>query len=69
MSFPVALRTIYADGGIPRFYRGVVPALLQGPLSRFGDLPEVGYLVSFLASDRAAYITGEVIRVDGGIGI
>jgi hypothetical protein len=36
-SFPVALRTLYADGGIPRFYRGVLPALLQGPLSRFGD--------------------------------
>ena len=44
-------------------------ALAFIPLSRFGDLPEVGYLVSFLASDRAAYITGEVIRVDGGIGI
>jgi len=36
-SFPVALRTLYADGGIPRFYRGVLPALFQGPLSRFGD--------------------------------
>mmetsp|Transcript_9546 Transcript_9546/g.21540 ORF Transcript_9546/g.21540 Transcript_9546/m.21540 type:complete len:291 (+) Transcript_9546:100-972(+) len=36
-SFPVALKTLYADGGIPRFYRGVLPALLQGPLSRFGD--------------------------------
>jgi hypothetical protein len=36
-SFPVALRTLYADGGIPRFYRGVAPALIQGPLSRFGD--------------------------------
>lgn len=36
-SFPVALRTIYADGGIPRFYRGVLPALIQGPMSRFGD--------------------------------
>jgi len=36
-SFPVALRTLYADGGIPRFYRGVAPALVQGPLSRFGD--------------------------------
>jgi hypothetical protein len=33
----VALRTLYADGGIPRFYRGVLPALVQGPLSRFGD--------------------------------
>ncbi len=32
-----ALRTLYADGGIPRFYRGVLPALIQGPMSRFGD--------------------------------
>jgi hypothetical protein len=32
-----ALKTIYADGGIPRFYRGLIPALIQGPLSRFGD--------------------------------
>lgn len=36
-TFPQALRTLYADGGIPRFYRGVLPALVQGPLSRFGD--------------------------------
>jgi len=33
----VALRTLYKDGGIPRFYRGLLPALIQGPLSRFGD--------------------------------
>lgn len=32
-----AFRTLYKDGGIPRFYRGLIPALLQGPLSRFGD--------------------------------
>ena len=32
-----ALRHLYADGGVPRFYRGVLPALVQGPLSRFGD--------------------------------
>jgi hypothetical protein len=37
VSFPVALKTLYADGGIPRFYRGVLPAMFQGPLSRFGD--------------------------------
>jgi len=36
-TFPTALKTLYADGGIPRFYRGVLPALFQGPLSRFGD--------------------------------
>jgi len=32
-----AFKTLYADGGIPRFYRGLIPALVQGPLSRFGD--------------------------------
>ena len=32
-----ALRSLYAEGGIARFYRGVLPALFQGPLSRFGD--------------------------------
>jgi hypothetical protein len=29
--------TLYKDGGVPRFYRGVGAALFQGPLSRFGD--------------------------------
>ncbi|KXZ41947.1 hypothetical protein GPECTOR_237g559 [Gonium pectorale] len=33
----VALKTLYAQGGIPRFYQGLAPALIQGPLSRFGD--------------------------------
>eukprot|EP01063_Lacrimia_lanifica_P029552 TRINITY_DN452_c3_g1_i1.p2 TRINITY_DN452_c3_g1~~TRINITY_DN452_c3_g1_i1.p2 ORF type:complete len:459 (+),score=209.94 TRINITY_DN452_c3_g1_i1:57-1433(+) len=32
-----ALRHLYAEGGIRRLYRGLGPALLQGPLSRFGD--------------------------------
>ncbi|GLI70756.1 hypothetical protein VaNZ11_015784 [Volvox africanus] len=32
-----ALKTLYAQGGIPRFYQGLLPALIQGPLSRFGD--------------------------------
>lgn len=32
-----ALKTLYADGGVRRFYRGIGPALFQGPLSRFGD--------------------------------
>lgn len=37
------------------------------PLGRWGNLPEVGYLVSFLASDKAAYMTGQVLNVDGGM--
>ena len=32
-----ALRHLYQEGGVRRFYRGVGPALFQGPLSRFGD--------------------------------
>ena len=32
-----ALKTLYKDGGIPRFYRGIIPALFQGSLARFGD--------------------------------
>ena len=32
-----AFKKLYADGGIPRFYRRLLPALVQGPLSRFGD--------------------------------
>jgi len=49
-SFPVALRTLYADGGIPRFYRGVLPALFQGPLSRFGDTAANTGVLTFLNS-------------------
>lgn len=32
-----ALKTLYNEGGIPRFYKGLLPALIQGPMSRFGD--------------------------------
>lgn len=37
------------------------------PLGRYGKSEEVAATVSFLASDGAAYITGQNIRVDGGI--
>ena len=37
------------------------------PAQRFGTAEEVAHLVSFLASDKAAYITGEVININGGI--
>jgi 3-oxoacyl-[acyl-carrier protein] reductase len=36
------------------------------PLGRLGEPEEVGALVAFLASERAAYITGQLILVDGG---
>lgn len=37
------------------------------PMNRFGKAEEVAHLVSFLASEKAAYITGEVININGGI--
>ncbi|MBD1259517.1 SDR family oxidoreductase [Maribacter polysiphoniae] len=37
------------------------------PVRRIGDPKEYGYLVTFLASDNAAYITGTQIPIDGGL--
>lgn len=39
------------------------------PLARFGKPQEVAKVVSFLLSDEAGYITGEIIKVDGGLAI
>jgi 3-oxoacyl-[acyl-carrier protein] reductase len=42
-------------------------ALEEIPLRRFGAPEEVADLIVFLASEKAAYITGQVIHVDGGM--
>lgn len=41
--------------------------LSQIPLRRVGKPEEVASLVAYLASDEAGYITGEVLRIDGGL--
>jgi 3-oxoacyl-[acyl-carrier protein] reductase len=41
----------------------------QIPLARFGTSEEVANVVLFLATDKSDYITGQVIRVDGGLGM
>jgi len=58
--FPTALTEVLDDGLVNETKKLI-------PLGRWGELPEVAYLVSFLASDKAAYMTGQVISVDGGI--
>ncbi|MET9610104.1 3-oxoacyl-[acyl-carrier-protein] reductase [Streptomyces sp. NPDC006512] len=44
-------------------------ALSSIPLRRMGTAEEVADLVAYLASDKAAYITGAVLQIDGGITI
>ena len=54
-----------ASGRAPagEFYREVVSRI---PLGRAGQPEDVAGLVAFLASDDAAYITGQAIHVNGG---
>jgi len=51
-NFQTAAKTLYADGGIRRFYMGYTPALIQGPFSRFGDtFANAGVLALFESSE------------------
>ena len=62
-----------APGFIPTELTKDLPAELKEaslkgiPLGRWGKPEEIAYAVAFLASDEAAYITGHVLSVDGGM--
>lgn len=58
--FPTALTAVLSEDQVKTMMDFI-------PLGRWGELPEVAHLVTFLASDKTAYITGQVISVDGGI--
>ena len=42
-------------------------AVAQIPLGKFGETEDIAEMAAFLASDKAKYITGQVIHVDGGM--
>ncbi len=70
----VAKRNITVNAVAPGFIQTDMTASLNEeeltkmiPLGRFGKAEEVADLVAFLASNRAGYITGEVININGGI--
>jgi len=62
-----------APGFVPTALTNDLPAALKDaslkaiPLGRWGTAEDVAYAVAFLASDEAAYITGQVLSVDGGM--
>lgn len=58
---PGFIRTEMVDGIDEKEFRKLIP------LGRFGKPEEVANVVSFLVSDAASYITGEVISVNGGL--
>ena len=66
---------VVAPGYVKTQLTNVLPEELQQamlantPLGRLGDPEDVAGAVRFLCSDEAAFITGEVLLVDGGLGM
>lgn len=75
LSKEVAARKVTVNAVAPGFITTDMTADLDEaalkktiPMGRFGTAEEVAALVSFLVSEEAAYITGQVINIAGGIG-
>ncbi len=61
---PGFIKTDMTDAMTPE---AVAKLSAQIPLDRFGSPDDIAGAVAFLASDHAAYITGQVLTVDGGM--
>ena len=53
-------------GEVPDYEAGYREWAADSPLERIGDPRELGDVVAFLASERASYVTGAAVPVDGG---
>ncbi|MGC5022771.1 SDR family NAD(P)-dependent oxidoreductase [Micromonospora sp. DT47] len=65
---PTVIRTPLTEAGITRTEDGAEyhPHGEKIPLGRIGEAEEVAQVVLFLLSDRASYVTGQSLMVDGG---
>jgi len=61
---PGVVKTKFADA---LYSAGEERAASAYPMKRLGNPEDVARLIAFLASDEAAWITGETVRVDGGL--
>ncbi len=75
----VATRNITVNAVAPGYFETETTAVLTEeqrerwlsviPQGHFGDVEDVAHLVAFLADEKASYITGQVISVDGGMAV
>jgi 3-oxoacyl-[acyl-carrier protein] reductase len=70
----VAKKNVTVNAVAPGFIKTAMTANLDEktlkktiPANRFGEAEEVAHLVSFLASEKASYINGEVININGAV--
>ncbi len=75
----VATRNITANVVTPGYFETETTSILTQkqkdhwesliPQGRFGEVDDVAHMVAFLADEKAKYITGQVISVDGGLAV